>query len=181
MASQFFSDSQSPSGASNAVRCKPSGRLARPTFNGSRLSVVPDSSSSVEARRTHTPPPPLRRKPDPVWLKWPKMFWRWVRDLEHLPSTLPPLSGLAGVKAQFERALWDLQSAQADEVRDSIAVSRSLRELWHLRPAVFRVVALHRGQMEAQKRLDALDMVFPIRPQEITNPASCGSVKSTTW
>lgn len=181
MASQFFSDSQSPSAGSNAVRRKHSEPLAGSTVNASRLTVVADTLGCGESRRVHTPPPALRRKPDPVWLKWPKMFWRWVRDLEHLPTTLPPLSGLAGVKAQFERALWDLQSAQADEVRDNIAMSRSLRELWHLRPAVFRVVALHRGQMDAQKRLDALDMVFPIRPQEITNSDPSRSVKSTTW
>jgi hypothetical protein len=52
---------------------------------------------------------------------------------------------------------------RANQVRDMVDRARSLRELWHLRADVFRVVSMHRGQIEAQQRLDGLDSHFPVR------------------
>jgi len=64
-------------------------------------------------------------------------------------------------------------------VRDMIVQARSLRELWHLRTDVFRVVALHRGQTEAEMRMEALDAHFPIRASRRADETR--NAKVTTW
>ncbi|MFT3856971.1 MAG: hypothetical protein QM742_05540 [Aquabacterium sp.] len=89
-------------------------------------------------------------------------FWGWLWEVDESPAHAP-MAGLRKVKTEFCSALWDLQSMRANQVRDMIERARSLRELWHLRSDVFRVIAVHRGQMEAQQRLDGLDSHFPVR------------------
>ena len=83
------------------------------------------------------------------------------------------------VKNEFNTAMWDLQSVRANQVRDLIVQARSLRELWHLRADVFRVVALHRGQAEAELRMEALDAHFPVRASRRTEDTR--NTKVTTW
>jgi hypothetical protein len=41
--------------------------------------------------------------------------------------------------------------------------ARSLRELWHLRSEVYRLVALQTSQSEAERRLADLNHHFPTR------------------
>jgi hypothetical protein len=75
--------------------------------------------------------------------------------------------------------MWDLQSLRANQVRAMVEQARSLRELWHLRADVFRVISVHRGQIEAQLRLDALDGHFPVRSS--TRPDQPRNCKVTSW
>lgn len=48
-------------------------------------------------------------------------------------------------------------------LQQRINIARSLHELWHLRPEVFKLVALRYSQGEAQSRLDRLNRHFPTR------------------
>ncbi len=89
--------------------------------------------------------------------------WLWDQDESDAPHSATRTTGLHIIKAEFNTALWDLQSLRANQVRDMIQNAHSLRELWHLRADVFKAVAVHRGQIEAQLRLDALDSHFPVR------------------
>ena len=58
----------------------------------------------------------------------------------------------------------DLLALQAGHVIDFYNCNaRSLRELWHLRSELFSLVSVHRGQHDAQARLNALNRHFPIR------------------
>ncbi len=70
---------------------------------------------------------------------------------------------LGRVSEDFQQALHDIRTQQAGMLQDRIRIARSLRELWHLRPEVFRLVALHYSQSEAQCRLDRLNRHFPTR------------------
>lgn len=165
MASFFFSDDNQDAGAA------PSG--ARPvltSIQGGAGRPAPDSVSFAEPtpsglghRRAEVAPPSLFFRSRPAWRVWLSDVWTWLWELDEAQPQSTPMTGLVKVKAEFASALWDLQSMRANQVRDMIDRARSLRELWHLRADVFRVVAVHRGQVEAQQRLDGLDSHFPVR------------------
>jgi hypothetical protein len=67
------------------------------------------------------------------------------------------------VRDEFLQALEDIRTQQVGMLQGRIRIARSLRELWHLRPEVFKLVALHFSQAEAQCRLDRLNRHFPTR------------------
>jgi hypothetical protein len=119
--------------------------------------------SGIGQRRAEVTPPSLFSNSRPLWTAWAVDFWRWLWDLDDAPRAPAPTTGLRKLKSEFTSALWDLQSLRAHQVRQLIEQARSLRELWHLRADVFRVISVHRGQVEAQQRLDALDSHFPVR------------------
>lgn len=93
---------------------------------------------------------------------------RWQRLLFRLISpaltAAPPPGQLAGVRADFLAAIEDLRTLEARLVGDRVRVARSLRELWHLRSEIYRVVALARSQFEAEERVQALNRHFSTRP-----------------
>jgi hypothetical protein len=70
---------------------------------------------------------------------------------------------LGPVRDEFLEALHDLRSREAALLRHRVGIARSLRELWHLRPEVFKLLALGYSQAEAQRRLDSLNRHFPTR------------------
>ena len=131
------------------------------------------------SRRTGVTPPSQFAPPEPVWRAWARGFWRWLWDSEASPRPLASPNGLRTIKTEFVASLWDLQSLRANQVRDQIETARSLRELWHLRADVFKVISTHRGQIEAQLRLDALDSHFPVRASRRSDESR--GAKVTTW
>lgn len=144
-------------------------------------SVTSDSTwqSSLSQRKAEVAPPTLFSRARPQWKSWGIRFWQWLWDLDEIASVNEPLKGLDGVKAEFNTALWDLQSIKANQVRDLIAQAKSLRELWHLRADVFRVVSLHRGQTEAELRMESINTHFPIRASRRIEETR--GAKVTTW
>jgi len=70
---------------------------------------------------------------------------------------------MCAVRGEFLAALQDIRTQEVAVLRHRIGVARSSRELWHLRPEVFRLVALRFSQAEAQCRLDRLNRYFPTR------------------
>jgi hypothetical protein len=88
------------------------------------------------------------------------MFWL----LAPAPGdSAPPLNRLPGVRNDFLAHLEDVQLDAAQPLRLRVDAARSLRELWHLRSEVFRVVALQHSQFEAERRLSDLNHHFPMR------------------
>lgn len=131
------------------------------------------------ARRVSVTPPSQFTPPQPLWKQWAQGFWNWLWDNDEVPRPLVATGGLRAIKTEFVASLWDLQSLRANQVRDQIEASRSLRELWHLRADVFKVISTHRGQIEAQLRLDALDSHFPVRASRKAEDSR--GAKVTTW
>jgi hypothetical protein len=70
---------------------------------------------------------------------------------------------LHAVRDEFLATLHDIRTQEVALLVHRIGVARSLRELWHLRPQVFRLVALRFSEAEAQCRLDRLNRHFPTR------------------
>lgn len=154
-----------------SVKCGPA--FAEP-------ETVPNEGtpSSLGQRRSQVIPPSLFSRSRPLWKAWATGFWCWLWDMDELPRAPMATTGLRKVKSEFNSAMWDLQSVRANQVRTMVEQARSLRELWHLRADVFKVISVHRGQIEAQLRLDALDSHFPVRSSSGDNPRSS---KVTSW
>ena len=67
------------------------------------------------------------------------------------------------VKGEFRDSLSDLGTLPAEELRERIERARSLRELWHLRTAVYTLIATQHSEAQAQSRMAALNHLFPLR------------------
>ncbi|WP_231384675.1 hypothetical protein [Rubrivivax gelatinosus] len=125
-------------------------------------SMLPRSASrpadSVGFGRAPVPPPSLRTAPTAAWDRF--VFWLTA------PAALdaaPPLSQLPVARQEFVDSLLDLQGSDVHQLSERIQQARTLRELWHLRADLYRVVALHRSQSEAERRLARLNGHFPKR------------------
>jgi shikimate kinase len=75
----------------------------------------------------------------------------------------PPLNRLPVVRQEFMAAMADVTSDDAERLRWRLQEARSLRELWHVRADLYRVVAVARNQSEAEQRLLLLNRHFPAR------------------
>jgi hypothetical protein len=125
---------------------------------GRRSTLSPTTTMRVEVR-----PPSLRHAPDSAWARM--MFWL----LAPAPAEAsPPQNRLPAVRLEFMRAIADVDSADAEMLRSRIALSRSLRELWHLRSELYRVVGVAHSQREAETRLTLLNRHFPTRAPRTT-------------
>ncbi len=103
-------------------------------------------------------PPSLRQAPESTWQRL--LFWL----LAPAPADVaPPMNRVPAIRVEFMRSVADVDSDEADSLRNRIALARSLRELWHLRTEVFRVVGLAHSQREAEGRLALLNRHFPTR------------------
>jgi hypothetical protein len=71
--------------------------------------------------------------------------------------------GSEEARQAFEGALSGLPGEDAEKLRVRVRSANGLRELWHLRSAVFGLLARHGSELQAQQRMAALDRHFPTR------------------
>jgi hypothetical protein len=74
----------------------------------------------------------------------------WPSRTASQPATV------AEARAGFVSCLADIPTLQARALSERLSHTRSLSELWYLRPAVFQVLALYHSQAEAESRLASL-------------------------
>ena len=103
-------------------------------------------------------PPSLRQPPLSRWRR--ALFWLLAPTQ---PDAAPPPSGLSRVRTDFQACVADLAAVDSGPLWDRIARAQTLRELWHMRAEVYRVVALSHSQLEAERRLEHLNRHFPTR------------------
>ncbi len=163
MASFFYQDGADPEAQAARPRHLTAITGRRPTGSGSTRSQASAWPDSTAARRAQVPPPDLFARSPSTLRNWVRQAWSWLWDLEELPRRAAPTTGLAQARNEFHSAIWDLQSLKANQLREQVSNARSLRELWHLRADVFKLISMHRGQTEAQLRLDVLNGHFPVR------------------
>jgi hypothetical protein len=114
--------------------------------------------STPSSLRAPVSPPSLCHAPDSPWQRL--MFWL----LAPAPrEAAPPLNRLPAVRADFLRCLADVANTDSRRLTTRIETARSLRELWHLRAEVYRVVAICHDQALAEQRLTQLNRHFPAR------------------
>ncbi len=88
------------------------------------------------------------------------MFWLMAPAPQ---EAAPPLNRLPGVRIDFLTMLADIECEDAEALRSRIGLCRSLRELWHVRAEMFRLVGVAHSQAEADHRLAQLNRHFPTR------------------
>ncbi len=82
-------------------------------------------------------------------------------EAETAVSTRPgSRNHLVRARAEFLRGLGDVQTEFAEPLQTAIRRSQSLRDLWHLRTAVYTEVARSHSQYEAERRLAQMDRFF---------------------
>jgi hypothetical protein len=163
MASFFYQDGAEPEARAASPRHLTAITGRRPTAPGSAKSQASSWPDSASERRTQVAPPDLFASSPSTLRNWVRQAWSWLWDLEELPRRVAPTTGLNQARNEFHSAIWDLQSLKANQLREQVSNARSLRELWHLRADVFKLISMHRGQTEAQLRLDVLNSHFPVR------------------
>jgi hypothetical protein len=105
---------------------------------------------------------------------WRAALQSWLSTGWTAPPSDPPDQPQAGhggiidprlgqARDDFLQAVQDIRAPQTGLLQGRVRIARSLRELWHLRPEVFNLVALCVSQAEAQCRLDRLNRHFPTR------------------
>jgi hypothetical protein len=120
----------------------------------------PAASTLGSGARQAVPPPSLRHAP-------PARGWQralaWL--LAPVPGdTAPAPDRLSPVRDEFHDCTIDLTAVpDAGQLVRSIDVARTLREFWHLRAEVYRLVAVQYSQAEAETRLARLNRHFPTR------------------
>ncbi len=119
----------------------------------------PTTTLSPHSRlHSEVPPPSLRCAPASAWSRL--LFWLMAPAPQ---DAAPPLNRLPGVRSEFLNSLADIESEDADALRLRIGKCHSLRELWHARAEVFRLVGVAHSQAEADHRLARLNRHFPTR------------------
>lgn len=121
---------------------------------GRRSTLLPTTSSL----RAECRPPSLCHAPDSAWQRF--MFWLLAPAPQ---NAAPPLNRLPGVRTEFLAALADVDSDDAEQLRLRIRNARSLRDLWHTRAELFRLLGVNHSQFEAEQRLLLLNRHFPTR------------------
>ena len=114
--------------------------------------------SDLSSLRVEVCPPSLRTAPGSAWQR--ALFWLLAPAPQHAS---PPLNRLAEVRDEFAATVADISGDDAHTLRDRIALARSLRELWHARAEVYRVVAVAHSQSQAEERVALLNRHFPTR------------------
>ena len=129
----------------------------------SRWSRQPTTtlSGANSSLRMEVVPPSLRCAPEPCESAWQRLlFWVMAPAPQH---AAPPLNKLPAVRTEFLATLADIDNGAAGNLRQRIHDARSLRELWHVRPEIYRVVGLAYSQQQAGERVALLNRHFPTR------------------
>lgn len=122
----------------------------------SRRSTTLADPSSL---RVEVCPPSLRCTPEGnAWQR--VMFWLMAPAPQ---DSAPPVNRLPGVRTEFLATLSDIDGGEVDALRQRINNCRSLRELWHVRAELYRVVGVAHSQAQAEQRLTLLNRHFPTR------------------
>lgn len=130
---------------------RPTGIWGRPT-----TTLSPHAHSGW---RVEVPPPSLRCAPEGS--RWQRLLFWLIAPASR--EAAPPLNRLPGVRNDFMAALSDIEGEDAETLRLRIGNCRSLRELWHARAELFRLVGVAHDQSEATQRLAVLNRHFLAR------------------
>lgn len=127
----------------------------------SRWSRPPTTLSGASSLRVEVVPPSLRCAPAASESAWHRLLFWMMAPAPH--DTAPPLTRLPAVRTEFLATLADIQNPSADTLRRRINEARSLRELWHARAEIYRVVGVAHTQHQAEQRVGLLNRHFPTR------------------
>jgi hypothetical protein len=106
--------------------------------------------------------------PETVYVNAPSSL-DWLKRLARpRQDTTDPAQRLRAIRIEFAETLEDIPTQHASFLQHRVRCARSLRELWHLRAELYSIVARHRSQVEANRRLDMVNRHFPVRTSPTT-------------
>ena len=133
----------------------------------------PESAGASTLTRTEVCPPERERTESP-WRShlrdWLNTGWeaRRAQDSGARRSMLPPRSAtVIELQEEFASLIADIRADIAEDLRGQIERARSPRELWHLRPRLYDLIARVHTESEAQRRLEQLNRHFPTRARAL--------------
>lgn len=110
-------------------------------------------------------PPAMWGQAEPVWTT----LWNWLRARQGRDERHS--GALDRARHDFAAALQDLPGEAALDLARRGQSARSLRELWHLRADLYSMVACHRSQAEADRRVQLVNRHLPTSTQHNTAAA----------
>lgn len=122
-------------------------------FRRSRLGNRPS--------RIEVCPPSVIPGEDPLWFRLSRWFQQ-PSPFDRLRGPAP-INRLQAVQRDFAASMADIDTERVMQLRLRVERAVSLRELWHLRPAMFGAISLHLSQAEAERRMSQLNRHFPTR------------------
>lgn len=131
----------------------------------------PAATHAPQPNRTAVRPPDVFGQAEPVW----KALWNWVRASKTPSEGNRRPQALDEARLDFANALADLPGEDALDLRRRGQSARSLRELWHLRADLYSMVARHRSQTEADRRVKLVNRHFPTSTKPTSSTASTRS------
>ena len=91
----------------------------------------------------------------------PSAWHRFARRFGWRPAPIAaPAATLNAAADAFTACVADLAPADRRALYQLLGHARSLAELWHLRPEVYRALSLQHSQAEAERRLAGLNHYF---------------------
>jgi hypothetical protein len=104
----------------------------------------------------------------------PSSFGTYDSRWRYLTRWLRPGAdgGSEEARKAFEDVLRGLPGNDAEKLRVRVRSANGLRELWHLRSAVFGLLARHGSELHAQRRMVELDRHFQTRRLAAARAAS---------
>jgi len=120
--------------------------------------------AAVGATHIDIQPPATWGQAEPVWAA----LWGWLRNRP--PPQVHPGPVLELARRDFCDALVGLAGDDATDLQRRAQHARSLRELWHLRAELYGIVARHKSQLEADRRLQLVNRHFPVRASVTSGP-----------
>lgn len=121
----------------------------------------PTTLSAPSSLRPEVIPPSLRCAPLHAVSAWQRLMFWLLAPAPH--ETAPPPDRLPAVRTEFLATLADIADDDAERARRRIHEAGSLRELWHLRAEVYRIVGIAYSQHQAEERVALLNRHFPTR------------------
>ena len=127
--------------------------MAATTLAGMRAPRHPPDSPTLPAAPTPAAPSPSPPRGGTAWRQIAGVLgWR----IDPAPGN----RDTCAISAALVACLADLPAIDTSALRQVLIHAGSLAELWHLRPEVYRLLALHHSQAEAEQRLAATNRLF---------------------
>lgn len=124
---------------------------------------MPCAATSADSLTLQAPQALAERRPHPQCGSNP--WSRIARTLGWRAAAPVSASELHAACDAFAACLSDMPVVDARALHPLLGHARTLAELWHLRPELYRRLALHHSQAEAERRLATLNRWFaPQRP-----------------
>ena len=124
---------------------------------------MPCAATPADSLTLQAPQALAARRPRP--LRGGNAWSRIAHALGWRAAAPVSATGLHAARDAFAACLSDMPVVDARALHPLLGHARTLAELWHLRPELYRRLALHHSQAEAERRLATLNRWFaPQRP-----------------